>query len=164
MNVMKVKRGILFTAVVMFWSFSLGHSQFGAQQEWMSVSTKRANVRKSPEDSSEILWRMWKYMPIEIIAYRGDWRKVKDLDGDTGWMHKATLDSVATVMVKREGAKLRKTRGGKVEWILDRGYALRVFSVRGQWLEVSDLSSASGWILKKDVWGVTSSVVLKQMK
>ncbi|MFH2203885.1 MAG: SH3 domain-containing protein [Elusimicrobiota bacterium] len=135
--------------------------QFGSDVELMSVVSKRANVREEPDEDAEILWQMWRFMPVEVIAYRGDWRKVRDLDGDTGWMHKVALADIPTVMVKSKDAKLRKSRGGKVVWLLDRGFALRVFSVRGDWIEVSDLSTASGWIHKSAVWGYTTDASLK---
>ena len=108
--------GGLFLAAVGF-----THAQFGSDKEYLSVVSDKANVRVSPEEDAEVLWQVWKYMPVEIIAYRGDWRKIRDLDGDKGWMHKATLGKIATVMVKEKDAKLRKTRGGKVIWLLDRG-------------------------------------------
>ncbi len=139
-------------------------AQFASEKEYLSVVVKKANVRMSPDDSAEVLWQVWKYMPVEIIAYRGDWRKIRDLDGDKGWMHKSMLGEIPTVMVKRQDAKLRKTRGGKVVWILDRGFAMRVFSIRGRWIEVSDLDEASGWIRVRDVWGFTTKQALESVK
>ncbi|MFA5140313.1 MAG: SH3 domain-containing protein [Elusimicrobiota bacterium] len=125
-----------------------------AGPEFLSVKTPRANVRESPDKKAPILWYVWKLMPVEVVAYQGRWVKVRDLDGDEGWMAKETLGSVPTVMVSpRKGAPLRKAPGGKTEWILERGYSLRVFAEKDEWLEVSDLSEASGWILKSEVWG-----------
>jgi SH3-like domain-containing protein len=157
-------KAVLSVAAVLSAAFSptAQSAQFDSARELMSVAVKHANVRAEPNEEAEVLWKMWKFMPLEIVAYRGDWRRIRDLDGDEGWMHKSSLGNVPTVMVKKDGAKLRKSRGGAVLWIMDRGYALRVFSVRGAWIEVSDLSSASGWIRTSDVWGFTTSSSLKQ--
>jgi SH3-like domain-containing protein len=151
-----------FILVLFFSKFQIGQAQFDSEKELMSVVVKKASVRSEPDDEAEVLWRMWKYMPVEIIAYRGDWRRVRDLDGDEGWMHKSGLGNVPTVMIKKKDAPLRKTRGGKVLWLLDRGYAMRVFSIRGKWVEVSDLSSASGWVRVRDVWGFNTRKSLKK--
>jgi SH3-like domain-containing protein len=125
-----------------------------AGPEFLSVKTPRANVREDPDKKAPVLWSMWRLMPVEVVGYQGQWVKVRDLDGDEGWMAKETLCSVPTVMVApKKGAQLRKSPGGKAEWILERGYSLRVFAQKDEWLEVSDLSEASGWILKSEVWG-----------
>lgn len=128
-------------------------AQFEGGAEYRSVRVERANVRGAPKEEGELLWRVWKYMPLEVRAYKGDWLRVRDLDGDEGWMHRDALDETPTVMVRFKEANLREKPGGKVAWVLERGYALRVFGVRGNWLEVSDLSEASGWIHKSAVWG-----------
>ena len=91
--------------------------------------------------------------PVLAVAYKGDWVRIRDFEGDEGWMHRSVLSDIATVQVATKSANLRRTPGGKVEWVLDRGYSLRVFGARGEWLEVSDLDEASGWLHKSVVWG-----------
>ena len=128
-----------------------------AGPEFLSVKTPRASVRESPDKKAPVLWNVWKLMPLETVAYQGAWVKVRDLDGDEGWMAIETLCDIPSVMASpKKGAQLRRTPGGKVEWILDRGYSLRVFSEKDEWLEVSDLNEASGWVLKSEVWGASA--------
>lgn len=128
-------------------------AQFIGETEFLSVKTARANLREEPEKKAPLMWRLWKYMPVEVVAYKGDWVRVRDLDGDEGWMERSVLHETPTVMVARKEAELRAKPGGKVVWLLERGYSLRVFAEQGEWLEVSDLSTASGWVLKSSVWG-----------
>lgn len=156
--------GRIFLAFVLLFCAAAARGQFESEKEYMSVSTPRANLRAEPEEKGELLWRLWKFMPVEIVAYRGDWRKIRDLDGDEGWLHKSTLENVPTVMVSAKEAKLRKTPGGAVVWYLERGYAMRVFSIRGDWIEVSDLAGVSGWIHKSVVWGYTGRAALENAR
>jgi len=128
-------------------------AQFMGETEFLSVKAPRASLREEPRKDAPLMWRLWKYMPVEVVAYKADWVRVRDLDGDEGWMSKDLLCDTATVMVARREAPLRAAPNGKVLWLLERGYSLRVFSEKGEWLEVSDLGSASGWLLKGDVWG-----------
>ncbi len=128
-------------------------AQFDTSIEYMSVKPDQAEVRENPNENAAVLWKMWKYMPVQVLAFRGDWRRIRDLDGDEGWMHKDVLSAIPTVMVRSKEARLRKTRGGKIEWVLERGFALRVFGAKGAWVEVSDLSAVGGWIHKSVVWG-----------
>ncbi|PIP83259.1 MAG: hypothetical protein CO113_05775 [Elusimicrobia bacterium CG_4_9_14_3_um_filter_62_55] len=125
------------------------------QPEFRSVKTKTAEVRRDSDKKAKSAWKMWKYFVVEILKYRGDWRRVRDFEGDEGWVHKDDLDGTPCVQVKGKTANLRKTPGGTVLWELEHGYALRVFSRRGDWLEVSDLEDANGWIHVDTVWGMT---------
>ncbi|MEE8425019.1 MAG: SH3 domain-containing protein [Elusimicrobiota bacterium] len=128
-------------------------AQFDTSIEYMSVKPDQAEVRENPNEHAAVLWEMWKYMPVQVVAFRGDWRRIRDLDGDEGWMHKDVLSDIPTVMVRSKAANLRKTRGGKVDWVLERGFPLRVFGTTGDWVEVSDLLAVGGWIHKTTVWG-----------
>lgn len=146
-----VKKAVLFLNAVLLAGFAAAQAFSAA--EYLSVKTETANVREKPHKKAEILWKMWRFMPIQTVAYKGDWIRIRDLDGDTGWMHKDVLHDVPTVMTSTKNAKLRKRPGGRVLWLLDRGYSLRVFGERGEWLEVSDLSTATGWLHKSVAWG-----------
>jgi len=125
--------------------------------EYKSVKGKTANVRKDSRKNAKITWKMWKYFVVEIVKYRGDWRLIRDFEGDEGWVHQDDLSDVRAVQVRGKMANLRKSPGGKVVWELSRGYSLRVFSRRGDWLEVSDLQDANGWIHVDTVWGMTKN-------
>ena len=134
-------------------SLGILQAQFISSPEIFSVKTMKANVHESPSNASPVLWHLWKFMPVKVIAYKEEWVKFSDLDGEEGWVHKSVLSEVPTVMVKVKEAQLHKSPGGPVVWILDRGYSLRVFASDGEWLEVSDLGSSSGWVHRGSVWG-----------
>lgn len=125
------------------------------EKEYYSVKPEKVSVREEPEAKAKKLWTMWKYSPVEVASYRGDWVRVRDFEGDLGWLRKADLSEIPTVATIRKDVPLRKSpaKDGKVLWLLDKGYALRVFGAKGEWLEVSDLDSASGWLLAADAWG-----------
>jgi len=125
------------------------------EPEYKSVKGKTASVRKDSRKKAKIAWKMWKYFVVEVVRYRGDWRLIRDFEGDEGWLHKDDLSTVRCVQVSGKMANLRKTPGGRVLWELSRGYSLRVFSRRGDWLEVSDLEDANGWVHVDTVWGMT---------
>ena len=125
------------------------------ETEFLSVRPLKASVRKEPDSASERLWIIWKYSPVEVVSYRGDWVRVKDFEGDSGWLKRSELSADPTTAVKSKEGRLRKDPGdkSKVLWMLERGYSMRVFGSSGPWVEVSDLESVSGWIHEADLWG-----------
>ncbi|MFA6093505.1 MAG: SH3 domain-containing protein [Elusimicrobiota bacterium] len=126
-----------------------------SEREYMSIKPEKVSIREEPGEKAKKLWVLWKYSPVEVLSYRQDWARVRDVDGDTGWLKKSELSHTATVAARRQDAALRSGPGKdkKTLWLLDRGYPLRVFSRQGDWLEVSDLDAASGWMHVDDVWG-----------
>jgi len=127
-----------------------------AAMDFFSVKKAKAAVRAEPEAKAKALWILWKFAPVEAVSYRGDWVRIRDFEGDTGWVRRSDLASdVPTVLVKVKEGKVRSGPGekNKVVWLLDRGYALRVFGSRGEWYDVGDLDAVSGWINSDEVWG-----------
>lgn len=126
-------------------------------QEFLSVSVPKANVRKAPSEKAPLAWVVYKFAPLEVVAYRGDWIRVRDYEGDEGWMSKSLLTSeVPTTCVAVKEAKVHQGPGSKTKavWVLERGYALRLFGAKGDWYEVSDLDEVSGWVHKSALWGM----------
>jgi SH3-like domain-containing protein len=126
-----------------------------SEKEFLSVKGAKVSVRENPEGKAKALWTMWKYSPAEVVSFRGDWVRIRDFEGDTGWLKKTDLAAVETVAVVKKEGRLREKPDAKAKvlWILDKGYSLRVFGADGEWLEVSDLDDASGWIRRDEVWG-----------
>ena len=59
---------------------------------FVSLSAGEANLRTGPGDRYPILWVYVKRgIPLEIIAEYNVWRRVRDSEGTTGWMHSALL-------------------------------------------------------------------------
>jgi SH3-like domain-containing protein len=128
----------------------------GPGKDLYSVSKAKAVVRQEPEPKAKVLWTLWRYAPVEAMSYRGDWIRIRDFEGDSGWVKRAELThEVATVAVTSKEGKLRKNPGAgqKILWLLDKGYSLRVFALKGDWVEVSDLDEVNGWLHRDEVWG-----------
>ncbi|MBI5242514.1 MAG: hypothetical protein HY922_02375 [Elusimicrobia bacterium] len=124
--------------------------------DYFSVKKAKVLVREEPDPKAKVLWPLWRFAPVEAVSYRGDWVRVRDFEGDAGWVKKSELTSdVPTVQVKAKEGRIRKGPGEKqkIIWLLDRGFALRVFGAKGDWLDVGDLDAVSGWIHSDEVWG-----------
>ena len=81
------------------------------QPEFRSVKTKTAEVRQDSDKKAKSAWKMWKYFVVEILKYRGDWRRVRDFEGDEGPSTSAALCSPTGVAVDGEGGLYIADRG-----------------------------------------------------
>ena len=56
-----------------------------------------APARANPIPSSGVYTR--KGLPVEIIAEYDQWRKIQDIEGTVGWVHRVMLSGQRTVMI-----------------------------------------------------------------
>ena len=126
-----------------------------ARAEHLGVSSRKANVRQGPGTGRPVLWQAWRLTPFLVLDWVGDWAKVRDYEGDDGWVHGSLLSDVPTVIVTAKNAAVRGGPGAgyKGLWTLEEGYTLKVLSVDGVWLKVTDDDEVLGWVLRRSVWG-----------
>src|SRR5512139_2036098 len=79
--------------------------------ERMAVSVKEANVRSSPQPNADVLWKIEKYHPVDVLEASGVWLRFKDYEGDGGWIHKTMVDKTPSVITKQNGCQLRAGPG-----------------------------------------------------
>lgn len=133
-------------------------SPLAAWAEVLSIVPRKANVREGPGAREAVLWQAWRLTPFLILDWVGDWAKVRDYEGDDGWVHGSLLGDSPTVIVVAKSAVVRGGPGAGYGglWTLEEGYTLRVLAARDGWLKVSDDDEVHGWILRKAVWGRTT--------
>jgi SH3-like domain-containing protein len=121
----------------------------------LSVAVQKANIRKGPGTKYPILWSAGKYYPADIIKKAGNWYRIKDFEGDIGWMHKSLLRQIPAVIVKVGLANARKGPGKKygVLFQAEKGASFKVLRKKKGWLRVQHADGEIGWIYNKLVWG-----------
>ena len=125
--------------------------------EFVRVTAETANVRKAPARGAELLRQAFEDDPLRVIASRGAWLKVRDFEGQEGWIHSRLTDGQATVIVTAAVANVRSGPGTThaVTYTAERGVAFRVIGTRAHWLQVTHADGARGWIHRELVWGDT---------
>lgn len=67
---------------------------------FVTVQASEANVRSGPSQRYPIKWILTKSgLPVEIIQEYKNWRKIRDFEGDTGWVHKILLSGRRNAIV-----------------------------------------------------------------
>lgn len=131
---------------------------------FVSLKNDRVNVREGPSKDHRVLWIYTrKGLPVEIVAEHDIWRRIRDKDGSTGWVHGNLLDGRRTVIV--EGVALVTLRekpekdGRPVAWA-EPGVVLRLEKCVPVWCEVAG-ENAEGWIERERLWGLYPDELLK---
>lgn len=124
---------------------------------FVSLSKSEVNVRTGPGKKFPIKWvYRKKKLPVEIILEYGPWRKVKDSEGETGWVHQTLLSGERTGIVTGESSVniFRKNRkNSEVTAILESGVLVDVSVCKTDWCKVG-VEGYRGWVERKFIWGV----------
>ena len=137
------------------------HSEGGPQRtglplpRFASLSSNKVNIRRGPGKIYPVDWVfIRKGMPVEITAEWELWRKIRDSDGTSGWVHKSMLAGQRTAMIMGEIRTLYR-RPDPASGAIARaepGVMGKVMSCHAEWCRL-DLGQARGWLKKSEIWG-----------
>lgn len=128
---------------------------------FVSLKSNKANIRRGPGLTHRIDWVfLRKGMPLEVVAEHGHWRKVRDVDDATGWVHHALLRGRRSAVVIVEQAVLRKKpeKDAKQVAHAEPGVIFSVERCEANWCEVRR-DRFEGWVRKAEIWGVRAEEV-----
>lgn len=126
-----------------------------AVPRFVSLRSDDVNVRTGPGLRYPIEWVFVRSgLPVEITAEFDTWRRIRDVDGTQGWVHKSTLSSRRTAVITHQTHALRRDPSATAEAIaqLEPGVIVRLRRCKGDWCEV-DKDSYRGWLARDDFWG-----------
>jgi SH3-like domain-containing protein len=125
-----------------------------ASAKRLVVSVKRANVRSGPGTNHDILLSVETYYPFDVLKKSGRWYRLRDFEGDVGWMHGSLLRQIPAVIVKAPLINVREKPGTnyKISFQAERGVCCKRLGQKGKWLKVQHADGEVGWIHKSLVW------------
>src|SRR3954469_17613491 len=113
-----------------------------------SLRSDEVNVRTGPGSRYPVDWVFKrKAMPVEIVAEYENWRKIRDWQGASGWVHQSLLTGKRSFIIASKVASLYKTPASSAEVVakLEPEVMGEIRSCAGDWCRVK-VSSMSGWI------------------
>ncbi|MCB9988996.1 MAG: hypothetical protein H6868_06635 [Rhodospirillales bacterium] len=96
-------------------------------------------------------------LPMEIVQEFDHWRKIRDYDGEEGWVHQSLLSGLRTVMVRGEGdpVPVRDKPESESRMIvrLEPTVIATAEKCIPDWCRI-EVGGYRGWIEKKVLWGI----------
>ena len=123
----------------------------------LCVNTSDASLRSGPGTKYKITWEVFKFMPFKKIGQKGNWYKIKDLDGDVHWIYKKMVTkSFKCAAVKKDKINIRSGPGTKYTAAgLHQAMkydSYKIIRTKGLWVKVEDEFGSTGWIYKNLLW------------
>jgi SH3-like domain-containing protein len=128
---------------------------------YVSLKSARANMRIGPGRDYRVRWLYLRSgLPMEVIQEFGNWRKVRDPEGNEGWILHSLLSGERTAIVAPWNSpdtmiEMRKEpmAEGPVAAHLEPGVIADVRECDGKWCRLS-AQGVRGFVDRRDLWGV----------
>ena len=141
---------------------------------FVSLKAERVNMRVGPGKQYAVTWRYMKSgLPLEVIQEYDNWRRVRDSQGDMGWIHGSLLSGTRTAIATpwrnardaRNAITLyRQARAGAdAVAILQPGVVGKIETCDGAWcaLEIRHQDRVlRGFTAQADLWGAYPDEVI----
>lgn len=122
----------------------------------VSIGVGQANMRDGPGMRHAILYELGRYYPLQVLARSGSWLKVRDFEGDIGWVHRKVTRRTPFLIVKHERANVRSGPGTRHRIVarLEYGEVMQRLDRQGRWVQVRlPDHGKTGWVARSLLWG-----------
>ena len=127
---------------------------------FVSLKAEKVNVRRGPSSDHPVAWVFQrKGLPVEIVAEFDTWRRVRDSDGEEGWILQNMLSGKRTAMMApwKQGQTVplydAPGKAGALVARVGAGVVADVANCTGDWCEVN-AGGYDGWVEQTQLWGV----------
>jgi SH3-like domain-containing protein len=150
----------LLSAVVLALSvFAPAANAADAQQEtrFVSIRGDTAYMREGPSAQHKVKWvYRRKGLPVEVLQTYDVWRRVRDSDGETGWMHVALLSGTRTALIQGAGMAMVRRGGEETAAVIAQAQPGAIGHIKSC-IPLAcelDFGDVAGWVDKTRLWGI----------
>lgn len=134
---------------------------------FVSLKSDEVNMRAGPGTDYRIRWVYRKEgLPVEIVTEFSNWRRVRDADGEEGWIYHSLLSSERTALVRPWGGvdtvplRAQPQDSARIVALLEPKVLAKVRQCDGTWCAVEG-HGWSGFLEQIELWGVYPGEVFR---
>jgi len=142
---------VLFFSILFFFPKSSANENVN----FLSLKNNKVNLRQGPSFEYPIkLTYKKKYLPILILDKSETWRKIKDFESNSGWIHVSQLSKKKSAINKKNNSVLYKkpTIYSKPIAKLEIGRLVLIKKCQTKWCKITS-GGFKGWVFKSSLWG-----------
>lgn len=124
---------------------------------FVSLRSNKVYARTGPALRYPIKWVYQREeMPVEIVQEYGNWRKIKDVNGDDGWIHQSLITGERTILIQaqdlvpmHEGFSLESRLVARLEPEV----VASIDKCIDSWCRI-ETGGYHGWVERNYLWGI----------
>ncbi len=111
-------------------------------------------VRREASPRATVLFHADRHYPFTVEGREGDFARVRDFEGEVGYVAAAALERRATcILTRRAEVRSGPSLHHRALFRAERGAAFRVLERAGEWLKVEHARGRAGFVRLADTWG-----------
>ena len=143
--------GIIISSILFFESYCFSQDEY-----FLTLRNNTVNLRQGPSLKYPIkIFYNKKFLPVLVQDKHENFRKIKDHENNTGWIHISQLSKKKAAIVIDEELIMFKnpTLYSKPIAILKKGRLTKIIKCKDEWCKAkSDVYK--GWLKKDGLWGL----------
>jgi SH3-like domain-containing protein len=145
----------LLKFLIFFLVIQVNFVSVNAEEYFLTLRNNTTNLRQGPSFDYPIkIFYKKKYLPVLIIDSSDNFRKIKDHENNTGWIHVSQLSKKKAAIVISEKSILFKndTVYSNPLAVLAQGRLCIISKCNDEWCKIKT-DKFSGWTKKDNLWG-----------
>jgi SH3-like domain-containing protein len=138
-----------------FFFFFININLLFSDEYFRTLRNDTVNLRQGPSfDYPVKIFYKKKYLPVLILDSSNNFRKIKDHENNTGWIHVSQLSKKKSALANNNQVVVFKnsTIFSKPEALLEKGRLCIVLKCKDSWCKIKS-GKFVGWVKKEDLWG-----------
>ena len=143
---------ILVVLIVLFYQ----NTSFSKDEYFLTLRYDKVNLRQGPSTEYPVkIFYTKKYLPVLVQDKSENFRKIKDHENNTGWIHISQLSKKKAAIVIDKNLIMFKnpTIYSKPIVILEKGRLSKIIKCREEWCK-AETGKFKGWLKKEGLWGL----------
>jgi len=151
----------LFLVILLFFNAN-SFADINNNFKYLSIKNNKVNVRIAPSQTSPVKWVYEKKgLPVLIIDEYYNWRKIKDFENDSGWVHVSQLSKKRSVLFIEDNVLVfsKPTNFSKPLFRVSKLEVATITKCDIEWCKVKN-NIFSGWVKKNSIWGLNKKDIM----
>ena len=143
--------GIIISSILFFESYCFSQDEY-----FLTLRNNTVNLRQGPSLKYPIkIFYNKKFLPVLVQDKHENFRKIKDHENNTGWIHISQLSKKKAAIVISDNEIMFKssTIFSNPVAILKEGRFVKIRKCKKLWCKV-ETNDYKGWIKKDSLWGL----------
>ena len=142
---------LIFISILIVTAFNF----LSAEEIFSTLRYNNVNLRQGPSKDYPVkIFYQKKYLPILVQDTSDNWRKIRDQENNTGWIHRSQLSQRKAAITVDDQVILFKnsTIFSKPLAVLEKGRLCLISKCNEDLCKV-EIDEYKGWIKKRSLWG-----------
>ena len=142
---------IIIISIFFFQSFSLSQDEY-----FLTLRYDKVNLRQGPSREYPVkIFYKKKFLPVLVQDQSENFRKIRDHENNTGWVHISQLSKKKAAIVIDDDLIMFKnpTIYSKPVVILKKGKLSKIIKCKVEWCK-AEVDNYKGWVKKESLWGL----------